>query len=280
MVDKILSSYHGILSALQQKPLTIDELARTTRAKQGWLLHPLRVLGKQGLVTVLDGHYAVTQTGSGITELVHMWREDHDRSLYGAAQEIAKMILQETYEVAAARDVLLFGSLVRGESNPRDIDMTVLHAGSRIFNFEPDPYKERPFAKREEDEPISPENFRVSAWRILRKLGSKRDPDVSFGEARVKDAYDLAEEILDRFGGSVEDSLDLHALHVTILDPKQGWMRDAALKDARDPTFYHTMLSQGRLYDLRTHDFTMPVEEKYPGCIALFPALDPKYHRS
>lgn len=48
--------------------------------------------------------------------------------------------------------------------------------------------------------------------------------------------------------------------------------RQDAVKNCRDPTFWHTILSEGRLYDPARHDFTIPIEEKYPGALALFPA--------
>lgn len=49
-------------------------------------------------------------------------------------------------------------------------------------------------------------------------------------------------------------------------------MRKGAIESCRDPTFWYTILSEGKLYDRTKHDFTLSVNDKYPGAVELFPS--------
>ena len=49
-------------------------------------------------------------------------------------------------------------------------------------------------------------------------------------------------------------------------------VRKYAVDSCRDPTFWFTILSEGRIYDRNTHDFSIKVEDKYPGALDLFPS--------
>ena len=81
---------------------------------------------------------------------------------------------------------------------------------------------------------------------------------------------------------SLSQMLDLHFMEKVLLDTSLGseipeYMRNArnearaelCQRNCRDPTFWHTALSTGRLFD--GERFTIPIEDKYPGCLALFP---------
>jgi len=46
--------------------------------------------------------------------------------------------------------------------------------------------------------------------------------------------------------------------------------RRTAIDSCNDPTFWHRILSTGKLYDKTESDFVIPIEDKYPGCLALF----------
>ncbi len=43
-----------------------------------------------------------------------------------------------------------------------------------------------------------------------------------------------------------------------------------AVMQCTDPTFWASILEEGRLYDRETGDFSIPLEEKYPGAVDLF----------
>lgn len=47
-------------------------------------------------------------------------------------------------------------------------------------------------------------------------------------------------------------------------------LRNTAIQSCRDPTFWHSVFSEGKLYDKRAHDFSLGIEEKYPGALKLF----------
>lgn len=46
--------------------------------------------------------------------------------------------------------------------------------------------------------------------------------------------------------------------------------RQEAIQSCRDPTFWHRVLSTGKLYNSEEHDFTLSIEQKYPDALKLF----------
>ncbi|MFH0837164.1 MAG: hypothetical protein V1870_03475 [Candidatus Aenigmatarchaeota archaeon] len=51
---------------------------------------------------------------------------------------------------------------------------------------------------------------------------------------------------------------------------RYSFRRKEAMQSCRDPTFWHRVLSEGRLFDHETDDFTLTIEDKYPGALELF----------
>ncbi len=68
----------------------------------------------------------------------------------------------------------------------------------------------------------------------------------------------------------MNEVLDLHVMDREVLSPVGENDRKLAIQQSRDPTFWYTVLTVGRLYDRGTRTFTIPVEEKYPQAIELF----------
>lgn len=82
---------------------------------------------------------------------------------------------------------------------------------------------------------------------------------------------------------------DVNVLHSRILKPYPGYdpngildpehhlevfhsLKKEAIKRCRDPTFWYTILSEGRIYDLDKNDFSLKVEDKYPEALSFFPS--------
>lgn len=284
MAEKVLNTYRKILDALSENPTTIDELALKTTMKRGWLLSPLEILEEQGLVKRYPDGYATTRATASVVAMLERWHSGFDATLYGAAREVAHIILTYSRPDAQVKDVLLFGSLARGDVNPNDIDMVILHDGRRLTEFEKGIYREAPVSLRVMDAPAGPDNLRRSATSILTALGSDCPPPAyaSEGEAEwdKKRAVGRVTTLLGGLNLAVDETLDLHELHVGVLDPKQPWRQDDVKQNVREPSFFNTFLTEGRLYDRRTADFTTAVEEKYPGAASLFPQRNPRYARS
>jgi hypothetical protein len=69
--------------------------------------------------------------------------------------------------------------------------------------------------------------------------------------------------------------LDLHVMPVQLLDSDNtqcGALRSRYIEQCRDRTFWHTALSTGRLYNSTQDNFTTLVDERYEGCLDLFPS--------
>ncbi len=48
--------------------------------------------------------------------------------------------------------------------------------------------------------------------------------------------------------------------------------RARTIASCEDPMYWHTILSTGKLFDVKTGDFTVGIEDKYPGVLELFPS--------
>ncbi len=66
--------------------------------------------------------------------------------------------------------------------------------------------------------------------------------------------------------------LDFQAMHAGLLSPKEFYAedREIAIKQCADPTFWHTLLTTGKLYNKEIGKFTDPIQEKYPMAVELF----------
>lgn len=79
------------------------------------------------------------------------------------------------------------------------------------------------------------------------------------------------ESFLEGKGLDLEKSLDLQLMYEGLLDPTTNSdKRKYAVSHCRDPTFWPSILESGRLYDPEKGKFSVPVEDKYPGAVALF----------
>lgn len=79
-------------------------------------------------------------------------------------------------------------------------------------------------------------------------------------------------EIMKAFNRSIEDTLNIQLIHSKLLDPhspKAASMRSSILKktkdDKNDPTFWHEVLTTGKLYNPKTREFDRTVDDEYPG---------------
>ncbi len=69
--------------------------------------------------------------------------------------------------------------------------------------------------------------------------------------------------------------LDLHVMPARLLTDigeHSAALRSRYIENCRDRTFWHTVLSQGLLYDSRHDNFATFADHKYKGCLDLFPS--------
>src|SRR3989344_5061624 len=65
---------------------------------------------------------------------------------------------------------------------------------------------------------------------------------------------------------ALNEVLDIHAMNVGLLDPEgMAEERKIVISQCTDPTFWNTVLTTGRLYDVDAGKFTIPFDQKYPG---------------
>jgi len=114
--------------------------------------------------------------------------------------------------------------------------------------------------------------------RLLTTMGKR------FEERKVQVDQDM---VYKRIEGLLPPELDfdkafdLHTLDARLLSRKlqerdlpykfepDKERSELCQKKCQDPTFWNTVLSTGRLFD--GERFTIPVEDRYPGCLELFP---------
>ncbi len=79
------------------------------------------------------------------------------------------------------------------------------------------------------------------------------------------------ERVFNRLGLNLNETLDLHVMNRGLLVPGQyDEERAIAIQQCRDPSFWHTVLEAGRLYDRKSKEFSIPVSVKYPDALGLF----------
>lgn len=256
------------------------------------------------------------------------------------AEQVAKIILEQSHPSRGVQDVLLFGSTARGELQPKDIDLCILFdegAKKSMIDFYQMHYEKETDGRKTIGEGILSELgspvYHESVWTLRKSgvmaialnmalAGNGLSADFGFHEdwlehpekyARqiCRKAYASAkkpcdEAVVSQFWADVEAAheklkrmenaqsvltlvdgvfagieravtsvLDLRVVPTNILDPESGhgaYNRREGIKNSPDPTFPHTMFSTGVLYDRFTGMFSMPLEEKYPGSLVLFPA--------
>mgnify|MGYP004001083087 FL=1 len=247
------------------------------------------------------------------------------------AGDVARVILEESYR-KGVKDVLLFGSAIRGEE-PKDLDLLALHNLYELNKFGMFTKYNEKTHRVEPDLDKNIEDQRFMAMHILEAMGSKNiddprdvkqflydhfhsnkfdlglirsdnvfsgnvqfrcsqyglgliDVEIKSGSAysevleKVFDEVDKAvakdlvltkvAALMEARGLGLEENLDLHAMNNGLLVPKGVRDRTLAIKQCRDPTFWHSILSEGRLYNLDSGKFEVPVGDKYPQALDLF----------
>lgn len=289
--QNLLEKNFTILMRLRKGPATLDELASHARLPAGFLSIPLKVLQNQGLIQEEERSYRLSSDSEDarrVLDLIQPWLDYSDNTYFEIAKDVARLMHTKSWEEVGVRDILLFGSTLRQNSVPNDIDLLILHDGHKLKEFYDDPYGKNTTAAFETDQPIAKCNRRLWAYGMLANLGYKggdrkancydwetearlkEDSVINHVKARVADIIGGSNEALDKL-------FDIHALSTTLLAAPSGCQfpyaaqrRAEALNSCRDPTFWHTVLSEGRLYDMDKHDFTIKVDDKYAGATALF----------
>lgn len=214
------------------------------------------------------------------------------------AQRTAQIILERSFEDNQILYVGLYGSVLWSD-NPEDLDLFVIHDGSRILPS---------YAGYETGMPhVSPDsegNKRISSTEFLKLLEWRKDssPDYSVlsnvselvGSQSIDELYDLnaldvtllmdeagnAEKIIELRNeivsvyGVGENSPDAVEMFKMLLNNQRSIMIGAS----RGTSYWHTALSECMLYDLSTKNFSTPLEELFPKASGFFPS-EPPYVR-
>ena len=199
---------------------------------------------------------------------------------YEIARETARIISEKSWEKNGVLQVMLYGSALHS-SQPRDIDLLVIHSGEKLA-----PYFF--YRKIVPDAPVGEQNSRMPACDFLRQLGYKEG--APFGDNVLANVEALVSP------RKVNDLYDLNALSESLLidedkrirDPHiiaQGFahdfeqlrrstkkVRERAIQACKETSFWHTILSEGRIYNQSSGDFSNTVSEIYPNALRLFPS--------
>jgi len=90
-------------------------------------------------------------------------------------------------------------------------------------------------------------------------------------EVKSKSVIANIENLFKRRIPKINDVLDLHAMHVSFLNPNLAEEeREIAIKQCADQTFWYTVLDSGRLYDFNSGKFTIPITDRYPEALEAF----------
>ncbi|HII15316.1 MAG TPA: hypothetical protein HA362_03300 [Nanoarchaeota archaeon] len=293
--ENILMKNIAILQRLAKGNATLEELAAEAKCTVGDLRGPLQLLWEQRLVAADDRKcYLISaKKVEEILAIVAPWASYFNASFYEIAKDTARIIIEKSWEEAEVEGVMLFGSTLRSKT-PNDIDLLVLHSGLRLKAYSP--YEKPVF-----DKPAGTGNGRDAAAEILFRLGYKetvldrvddaikrrieplglnsRDGLNSLFDIQVMHAALLGDtrtiEVFARryavWGSEEERQVDYQRCYRSELG-KVAAQRRETIQSCRDPTFWRTILAKGRIYDPAKHDFTIPIEEKYSGALALFPS--------
>ena len=293
-----------VLVKLNEGPISLDDLAKYLHIKQGRLDMPLNMLQEQNLIQEKEGFYSLQEKSSqlqGMLNLMDPWMNYFDGQYYEVAKDIAEIIHKKSYLDVGVEGVVIFGSLARGDTNPNDIDMLILHRGHKLEEFSKDPYGERADWVMESDSGVRTGNRRLDAYAIFWSLGYRGDPaDDYYTQDREKEHKLMQDSAMHNiikrvgvlgipplespYGFNYPDSdrerlsllLDVHVLSTRMFGKKDetdfyfSSSPQEPIDNCRDPTFWHTVLSEGKMYDPGRHDFTLTVEDKFPGAAKLF----------
>jgi DNA-binding transcriptional ArsR family regulator len=241
--------------------------------------------------------------------LVSQWLNFANDSFYEIARDTAAIIHTKSYSKAKVDNVVLYGSILE-KDNPRDIDLIIVHSGPFLQEFMPSQYSDEGAEEISDVNPGHPSTRRLQAWNILLGLGyadnaKQNETTVRFigerikeldagnvSEAKIKHHMDVfrcseaeASSYIDVFG--VSNVFDVHVLSKYLLmtpelikqelgersrieiDCNQR-ERKKLIEGCNDRAYWHSVLSKGKVYDPRQHDFTLTIEDKFPGALELF----------
>lgn len=298
----------NILERLTQSEATLTELAQSANCKESYLSSSLKILQEQRLISRSDEYYKLAdhKATAGIIETIRPWVAYFNGQFYDIAKDTAKAIHEKSWDESVVLDVMLYGSTLRSES-PRDIDLLVIHGGNRLKAFFP--YStlrvvDKPVGIENarysaysifrqlgyKTEGRGNDSVAVAVGKRIAGLnaGTVTDEEIAetdkrwrrFSEEEYLDSFEVSNRI-DAYG--INNVFDVIVLHVGALladandqmAVKYGTItgiRKSAVESCRDPTFWHTIFSEGRIYDRKKHDFSISVEDKYSGAKDLFPA--------
>lgn len=97
------------------------------------------------------------------------------------------------------------------------------------------------------------------------KVNAAIEEKIKQRQAITKIAYALQQRSLP-----IEDTLDLHVMHRSLLSPGREEDRGLVIRQCRDPTFWYSVLTSGVLYNTATGKFDTSVNQRYPHAYHLF----------
>ncbi|OGI63676.1 hypothetical protein A2642_05175 [Candidatus Nomurabacteria bacterium RIFCSPHIGHO2_01_FULL_39_10] len=102
------------------------------------------------------------------------------------------------------------------------------------------------------------------------RAGFQKEVDVLFEYLMEGKVNTKVRGMFSERGLNVDGDFDLLLLSKETLYSSGAKRRGVMTDLCRDPTFWYTVLSEGRLYNLATEKFDLEVEQKYPGAVELF----------
>ena len=107
--------------------------------------------------------------------------------------------------------------------------------------------------------------------RELGYLGANKLFDAKIDEYCKESVLNNTQGLLRSNGLTIEHALDLHVFQRDLLNPSEcAEERRYAISHCNDPTFWSSILENGRLYDPESGRFSRRVNDKYPGAVELF----------
>jgi len=207
------------------------------------------------------------------------------------AKETAKIILEDSYERNKVKGVMLYGSTLKSET-PSDIDLLIIHENDKWESYSG-------YHHRIPDNRPGKDNVKDHSWDILSKLrfgGDKgvgnrpvvkiakllRNYKLPIIEKDIKNARKILARFLPKGVESVmlEDLLtvnrlfDINILNKKLLKPTDDEDLKKSVQQAinacDDKRFWNKILGYGKLYDTSTHEFSIPLTDRYPEAPELF----------
>ncbi len=301
-----------VLIRLSKSEATLEELAKTAKCRVDDLDSSIRILQKQDLIQHSKGKYQLIDRDRAQQALqtINPWISYFNGAFYDIAKDVARVIFEKGYEHRRVVDVMLYGSTLTSPT-PNDIDLLIIHNhGAKMKCFSPyetlrvdEPVGEKnardsafgilrrlgyKHERRGNDSVVVAVGERIVGLGMGRYTAEKIDEEARVWERTSKEVFEYVDEPnvathIDLYG--IEGLFDINVLDCLLLQQSilnagedstvkstVAGMRKKAIKSCRDSTFWHTILSEGRLYDRAKYDFVIRVNDKYPGATDLFPS--------